>query len=147
MKIQTESKSVCWVTGIAAERSGCSKIPAFVPQLSTRYYCFSPLCFNCAFIVRPLLCSYRTESELASRCCHSVPHRWLLLVMHSLQFTRFTYFSCNHCDRTFVKRKNLKNHMKRYHISPATTVKRPLEKFIKDIIGLQRKDCLVLCLS
>ena len=48
-----ESKSVCWVTGIAAQRSGgCSKIPAFVPQLSTRYYCFS---LHCASIVL-LLC-------------------------------------------------------------------------------------------
>ena len=126
---------MCWVTGIAAERSGCSKIPAFVLQLSTRYYCFSPLCFNCAFIVRPLLCSYRTESELASRCCHSVPHRWLLLVMHSLQFTRFTYFSCNHCDGTRRKRKNLKCHIKSYHsmitFSSATIVIRPLEYSLK----------------
>ena len=130
-----ESKSVCWVTGIAAQRSGgCSKIPAFVPQLSTRYYCFSLHCASIVLLLCVRFCAHiaaAAQRAGPSRCCHSVPHQCRLLLMHSLQFTRFTYFSCNHCHRTFMKRKNLKYRKKTYHctiiVSPATVAIRLLE--------------------
>ena len=52
----TESKSGS-VLGYRHRRlkAACSKIPAFVAQLSTRYYRSQPLWLDCAFIV-PLLC-------------------------------------------------------------------------------------------
>ena len=97
----------------------------------------SPLCFNCASIVLLLCVRFCAHIAAAaqragpSRCCHSVPHQCRLLLMHSLQFTRFTYFSCNHCHRTFMKRKNLKYRKKTYHctiiVSPATVAIRLLE--------------------
>ena len=133
-----ESKSVCWVTGIAAQRSGgCSKIPAFVPQLSTRYYCFSLHCASIVLLLCVRFCAHiaaAAQRAGPSRCCHSVPHQCRLLLMHSLQFTRFTYFSCNHCHGTFMKRKNLKYRKKTYHstiiVSPATVAIKILEKFV-----------------
>ena len=76
---------------------------------------FLPLCLNCPLATTASLsivlqlCFYCASAfVLISLLLHrepgqaGVPHQCRLLLMHSLQFTRFTYFSSStHCNKTF----------------------------------------------
>ena len=101
IQIQTilrPNQSQC-VLGYRHQRSGCSKIPAFVVQLSTPATTASLHCASIVLLLCCCFCAHIAQSRGAGAAILLEPGPG---VIHSLQFTRFTYFSCDHCHyKTF----------------------------------------------
>ena len=73
IQIQTilrPNQSQC-VLGYRHQRSGCSKIPAFVVQLSTPATTASLHCASIVLLLCCCFCAHIAQSR-GSRCCHSV---------------------------------------------------------------------------
>ena len=73
IQIQTilrPNQSQC-VLGYRHQRSGCSKIPAFVVQLSTLATTASLHCASIVLLLCCCFCAHIAQSR-GSRCCHSV---------------------------------------------------------------------------